>query len=147
MLAVAILAFLLYNRALEFGFFNDDPTGHFAWMETRGYGDYFRGSADYGYYRPVVFVVLQSLVDTVAYNARLFHALLLGLHAANVALLWLLIRRISNSDGYAWATALIFAFAPFSYEAITYVAALTHPLLLFLLLLTLLFYQQARRIK
>ncbi len=147
MLAVAALAFLLYSRALGFGFFNDDPTGHFAWMETRGYGDYFRSSADYGYYRPVVFVVLQSLVDTVAYNARLFHALLLGLHAANVALLWLLVRRLSVSDGYAWATALIFAFAPFSYEAVTYVASLTHPLLLFWLLLTLLFYQQARRIK
>ena len=71
-------------------FFNDDPTGHFAWMETRGYTDYFRSSADYGYYRPVVFTVLQGMVDTFAYNARAFHALLLGLHAANVALLWLL---------------------------------------------------------
>ena len=64
MLVVAILAFRLYNRALEFGFFNDDPTGHFAWMATRNYGDYFRSSADYGYYRPIVFVILQSLVDT-----------------------------------------------------------------------------------
>mgnify|MGYP001824853669 CR=1 FL=1 len=147
MLAVASLAFLLYNRALEFGFFNDDPTGHFAWMESRSYGDYFRSSADYGYYRPLVFVVLQGLVDTVAYNARVFHALLLGLHAANVSLLLLLVRRLSDNDGYAWATTLIFAFAPFSYEAVTYVASLTHPLLLFWLLLTLLFYQQARRTK
>jgi predicted membrane protein len=147
MLAVALIAFLLYNRALDFGFFNDDPTGHFAWMETRSYGDYFRSSADYGYYRPIVFVFLQSLVNSAGYNAQVFHALLLGLHAANVALLWLLVRRLSASGAYAWATALIFAFSPFSYEAVTYVASLTHPLLLFWLLLTLLFYQQARRIQ
>ena len=145
MLAVAMIAFVLYSRALDFGFFNDDPTGHFAWMETRGYGDYFRSSADYGYYRPVVFTVLQALVDTAAYDARPFHALLLGLHAANTALFWLLLQRLSASDAFAWAGALIFAFTPFSYEAVAYVASLTHPLLLFWLLLSLLFYQQAGR--
>ena len=147
MLAVAGLALLLYSRALDFAFFNDDPTGHFAWMESRGYIDYFRSSADYGYYRPIVFVILQGLVDAVAYNARVFHALLLVLHAANVALLWLLVRRLGDSDAYAWTAALIFAFSPFSYEAVAYVASLTHPLLLFWLLLTLLLYQQARRIE
>lgn len=147
MLAVAVLAFLFYQRALDFGFFNDDPTGHFAWMETRTYADYFRSSADYGYYRPIVFTILQGLVDVASYNARVFHVLLLGLHAANVAFLWLLARRLSSRDAYAWGTALIFAFSPFSYEAVTYVASLTHPLLLFWLLLTLLLYQQARRIK
>jgi hypothetical protein len=146
MLAVAGLAFLLYSRALDFAFFNDDPTGHFAWMESRSYADYFRSSADYGYYRPIVFVILQGLVDTVSYNARVFHALLLVLNSANVALLWLLIWRLSDSSSYAWATSLIFTFFPFSYEAVTYVASLTHPLLLFWLLLTLLIYQQARRI-
>ena len=146
MLAVAGLAFLLYSRALDFAFFNDDPTGHFAWMESRSYADYFRSAADYGYYRPIVFVILQGLVDTVSYNARVFHALLLILHSSNAALLWLLMRRLSDSDAYAWSTSLIFAFFPFSYEAVTYVASLTHPLLLFWLLLTLLFYQQARRI-
>ena len=146
MLAVAGLAFLLYSRALDFAFFNDDPSGHFAWMESRSYADYFRSSADYGYYRPIVFVILQGLVDTVSYNARIFHALLLLLHSTNVAMLWLLMRRLSDSDAYAWSVSLIFAFFPFSYEAVTYVASLTHPLLLFWLLLTLLFYQQARRI-
>ncbi|MFN2125798.1 MAG: hypothetical protein ACK2UP_20075 [Candidatus Promineifilaceae bacterium] len=144
MLAVAILAFLLYSRALDFAFFNDDPTGHFAWMETKSYADYFLSSADYGYYRPVVFAVLQSLVDTVAYNTHVFHTLLLGLNAANTALLWFLVKRLSGSNLYAWAAALIFVFCPFSYEAVIYVASLTHPLLLFWLLLTLLFYQQAR---
>ena len=146
MLAVAILAMLLYGRALNFAFFNDDPSGHFAWMETRSVVDFFIGSADYGYYRPVVFTILQSLVSLVDYNAPMFHALLLLLHGANVAMLWLFARRISGARPYAWAAALIFATVPFSYEAVAYVASLTHPLLLFWLLLTVLLYQQARHV-
>ena len=35
MLAVAGCAFLLYGHALAFAFFNDDPSGNFAWMEHR----------------------------------------------------------------------------------------------------------------
>ncbi len=145
MVVVAILAMLVFGRALGFAFFNDDPSGHFAWMETRSVIDFFRGSIDYGYYRPVVFTVLQSLVALVEYNAVYFHALLLLLHGANVAMLWLLARRLSGSVAYAWTAALIFATVPFSYEAVAYVASLTHPLLLFWLLLTLLLYQQAHR--
>lgn len=145
MLAVALLAVLLYSRAFNFAFFNDDPSGHFAWMETQTFVDFFRGSAAYGYYRPVVFAVLQTLVAVGDYYAPLFHALLLVLHGANVAMVWLLALRISDSRPYAWTAALIFATVPFSYEAVSYVASLTHPLLLFWLLLTLLFYQQARR--
>ena len=145
MLAVALLAILLYGRAINFAFFNDDPSGHFAWMETRSILDFFVGSADYGYYRPVVFTVLQGLVTLGDYYAPLFHALLLFLHGANVAMVWLLAMRISGARPYAWVAALIFATVPFSYEAVAYVASLTHPLLLFWLLLTVLLYQQARR--
>lgn len=146
MLAVAIFASLLYGRALNFAFFNDDPTGHFAWMETRTFLDFFTSSAEYGYYRPVVFVTLKGLVTLGGTYAPLFHTLLLLLNAANVAMLWLLAYRISASRLYAWAAALIFATFPFSYEAVAYVASLTHPLLLFWLLLTLLLYQQSRRL-
>ncbi len=147
MLAAALLAFLLYGRALGFAFFNDDPTGHFAWMETRSFLDFFRSSAEYGYYRPVVFVTLKGLVTLGGYNAPLFHALLLLLNSANVAMLWLLAYRLSGSRAYAWAAALIFLTFPFSYEAVAYVASLTHPLLLFWLLLTILLYQQARHVE
>ena len=144
MTAVAILAVLLYSRALDFAFFNDDPSGHFAWMEGRSFLDFFRSSAEYGYYRPIVFVVLKGLVTAVAYYAPLFHALLLLLHGANVALLWLLAFWLTGERPYAWAVALIFATVPFSYEAVAYVASLTHPLLTFWALLTLLFYWRAR---
>ncbi|MDX1413802.1 MAG: hypothetical protein R3293_06400 [Candidatus Promineifilaceae bacterium] len=145
MVTVGFLAILLYGRALNFAFFNDDPSGHFAWMETRTVTDFFRGSLDYGYYRPVVFTVLQSLVSTAGYAAPLFHALLLLLHGANVAMVWLLAFRIGGARPYGWAAAVIFATVPFSYEAVAYVASLTHPLHVFWLLLTILLYQNARR--
>ena len=144
MVIVAGLVVWLYSSSLNFAFFNDDPTGHFAWMQGRSFLDFFISSAAYGYYRPIVFVILKSLVALVGYHAAVFHALLLILHAANVAMVWLLAQRLANKRAYAWAVALIFATMPFSYEAVAYVASLTHPLLLFWLLLTLLLYQNGR---
>ncbi len=145
MLAVAAVALILYGRSLNFAFFNDDPTGHFAWMKPRTFLNFFAGSAEYGYYRPIVFVLLKSLVNLIDYQPAPFHALLLILNAANTALLWLLTYRLSQNRAYAWAVALIFVTVPFSYEAVAYVASLTHPLLLFWLLLTLLLYCEARK--
>jgi hypothetical protein len=86
MLTVAVIAILLYGRALNFAFFNDDPSGHFAWMESRTFLDFFGSSEEYGYYRPVVFATLKSLVTLGGTYAPLFHALLLLLNGANVAM-------------------------------------------------------------
>jgi hypothetical protein len=142
-LVVAALASLLYGRAIEFAFFNDDPTGHFAWMEGRSFLDFFTDSAGYGYYRPVVFVFLKLTLGLWGgYYAPGFHALLILLHASNTALLWLLAFYLTRHRPYAWLVALAFAFMPFSYEAVAYVASLTHPLLVFWTLLTLLLYRQ-----
>lgn len=145
--AVALAALLLYGRALGFAYFNDDPTGHFAWMEGRSLLQFFTGSAEYGYYRPVVFAVLR-LSETLFGNATFphnpvaDHALLWLLHGANAALVWSLARRLSGRAAFAWVAALVFAVTPFSYEAVAYVASLTHPLLVFWLLMALLLYEQ-----
>jgi hypothetical protein len=139
MLLTAVLAATLYGRAARFAYFNDDPSGHFAWMEGQSTADFFRSSADYGYYRPVVFATLRA-TETLAggHNPAVDHTLLLLLHAANAALVWLLAYRLSRGQpAYAWVAALVFIAFPFNYEAVTYVASLTHPLLLFWLLLTL----------
>jgi hypothetical protein len=145
-----LLGGLLYWRALGFAFFNDDPTGHFAWMEGKAWWAFFLTSADYGYYRPVVFATLR-LIETLfgGHDPVAHHALLLLLHGANTALVWWLAYDLSGRKAlYGWVAALVFATVPFSYEAVVYVASLTHPLLVFWLLLTLLFYrlgQQRRR--
>jgi hypothetical protein len=145
LVAAAVLAILLYGRALQFGFFNDDPTGHFNWMDGQSFLQFFSSSAGYGYYRPIVFVSLKLLHDIFGgYFAPGFHALLLLLHGANAAMVWLLAWHLGQRRDFAWLAALAFATAPFSYEAVAYVASLTHPLVTFWLLLTLLLYHRAR---
>ena len=146
---VALIALWLYRSALGLAYFNDDPTGHFAWMEGRTVVDFLTGSAAYGYYRPVVFILLRLFAGLFGggdwpHNPFADHALLLLLHAANAALVWALARSLARAsgrrgaDGLAWTAALVFAALPFSYEAVAYVASLTHPLVTFWLLLTLL---------
>jgi hypothetical protein len=149
--AVALSGFWLYQRALGFAYFNDDPTGHFAWMAGRSIADFFAGSAEYGYYRPVVFTVLR-ITETLfgnsvfPHNPVSDHALLLLLHGANVALVWLLAYRLGGRVlAFAWTAALVFAFTPFHYEAVAYVASLTHPLHVFWLLLAMLLFDRGRK--
>ena len=145
---VALLAMWLYRRAPGFAYFNDDPTGHFAWMEGQSLLQFFAGSADYGYYRPVVFAVLRLSEwlfgnATFPHNPVADHALLLLLHGVNTALVWALARRLGGRDAYGWTAALAFAFVPFSYEAVAYVASLTHPLMVFWTLAALLLYDRS----
>ena len=139
----------LYRRAVTFAFFNDDPSGHFAWMEGRSIWQFFTGSAEYGYYRPVVFVVLRLFsilfgTDVYPHSPAATHALLLLLHGANTFLVFALARRLSGRSMYALAAALVFAFLPFSYEAVGYVASLTHPLVVFWVLFALLAFDHAQ---
>ena len=103
-----LLAMVLYRQALGFGFFNDDPTGHFAWMEGRSVLDFFISSAEYGYYRPVVFTVLRLMeIPFGGHDPVANHALLLLLHGANVAMVWLLAYVLSRkSTAFAWVAAL-----------------------------------------
>jgi hypothetical protein len=145
------MAFWLYRSALGLAYFNDDPTGHFAWMEGRTVVDFFRGSAAYGYYRPVVFAVLrlfQTLFGGGAWPHNPFadHTLLVLLHATNAALVWGLAWRLAGPRpgraAFAWVAALVFAALPFSYEAVAYVASLTHPLVTFFVLTALLLYSR-----
>lgn len=147
--AVALAAMWLYRRALGLAYFNDDPTGHFAWMEGQSLLQFFSSSAEYGYYRPVVFTLLRvsELIfgnPVYPHNPVADHALLLLLHGVNAALVWKLAARMSGNGAFASAAALVFATVPFSYEAVAYVASLTHPLLVFWLLATLLLYDRGR---
>ena len=147
-LFAALAAMWLYRHAPSLAYFNDDPTGHFAWMEGQSLLRFFAGSADYGYYRPVVFAVLRlsELLfgnATFPHNPVADHALLLLLHGANTALVWVLARRWGGGDAFGWVVALVFAFVPFSYEAVAYVASLTHPLVVLWTLAALLLYDRS----
>jgi len=146
-IALALASLVLYRDALHFAFFNDDPTGHFAWMQGRTVAGFFASSAAYGYYRPVVFAALrlfETLFGTLAWPHNPFadHSLLLLLHAANTAFVWALARRLGGGAAFAWVAALVFTALPFSYEAVAYVASLTHPLVAFWVLAALLVYDR-----
>jgi hypothetical protein len=117
-------------------------------MEGQTVVDFFASSAGYGYYRPVVFTALrlfEILFGTAQWphSPVADHALLWLLHGANAALVWALAHRLTGRVAAAWVAALFFAFMPFSYEAVAYVASLTHPLLTFWTLLALLVYDRA----
>ncbi|MBK7919417.1 MAG: hypothetical protein IPJ94_24805 [Chloroflexi bacterium] len=77
------------------------------------------------------------------YQAPAFHALSLLVHGLKAGDGLGLALAPNGRRPYAWAAALIFT-PSLNYEAVAYVAALFHPLLVFWLLLTLIFYRFTR---
>ena len=74
--AVAAVALVLglYARTLTFGFFGDDPSGYFRWMEGASWSDLFTSSPGF-FLRPMVFVVSKLLLTLAGgYVAPAFHA-------------------------------------------------------------------------
>jgi len=146
MVVVAAVAFFVYRDALGFLFFNDDPTGHFRWMEGRSLAWFFVSARDHAYYRPLSFALWKALHAVVGHHDPfLLHSLNLVFHAANCALVWLLAYRLTKHKDYAFVAAVLFALYPFSYEAVAYVGAFVHPLTTFFVLATLVLYREARQ--
>jgi len=146
LLALGFAASLLYVEAVNFGLFNDDPTGNLAWLDERSLFDLFISASGYGFYRPAGFAVWKALFYLLgSHNAVALHAVSVLLHGVNTIAVWLLAHRLLRRPGYAWMAAAIFACAPLSYEAVAYVAALFHPLLTFWIIATILFYDRGRQ--
>ncbi|MBN1890259.1 MAG: hypothetical protein JW850_19845 [Thermoflexales bacterium] len=148
-LAAAAVAAAFYAPTLRFGFFNDDPSGHFAWMTGRSAWSFFLDAGGHGYYRPLSFALWQVLHDWLGrHDPFVLHSLNVLTHAANAALVCCLGYRLSRSPDldtkrpiwYGLVAGLLFALYPFSYEAVPYVGSFVHPLVTFFILLTLLFY-------
>jgi len=145
MLVVAAVAFAFYAPSLRFGFFNDDPTGHFRWMEGRSVWSLLTDAGGHGYYRPVSFILWQVLHALLGrHDPFVLHLLNVLAHAANAALVVWLAHRLSGRLAYAALAGALFALYPFSYEAVPYVGSFVHPLVTLLILLTLAFYVRWR---
>ena len=146
LLVLGLAASLLYIEAVNFGLFNDDPTGNFAWLDGHSLFDLFGSASGYGFYRPAGFAIWKVLFYLFgSHNAVALHAVSILLHGVNTVAVWLLAHRLVRRPGYAWMAAVIFACAPLSYEAVAYVAALFHPLLTFWIIATILFYDRGRQ--
>jgi len=145
MLVVAVMAFAFYAPSLRFGFFNDDPTGHFRWMEGRSVWSLLTDAGGHGYYRPVSFILWQILHALLGrHDPFALHLLNVLAHAANAALVVWLAHRLTGRLTYATLAGALFALYPFSYEAVPYVGSFVHPLVTLLILLTLAFYVRWR---
>ncbi|MGA9348312.1 MAG: hypothetical protein WBW48_05845 [Anaerolineae bacterium] len=146
MVVVAAFAFFVYRDALGFLFFNDDPTGHFRWMEGRSIVSFFVSAWGHAYYRPLSFVLWEALHAVLDHHDPfLLHSLNIVFHAANCSLVWLLAYRLTKHRGYAFMAAVLFTLYPFSYEEVAYVGAFVHPLTTFFVLATLVLYRAAKQ--
>ena len=146
MIAVAAVTCALYAGSLKIGFLNDDPTGHFRWMEDRSLVALFTSASGYPFYRPLTFALWKVLYALLGgYDPAGFHLLNVLFHAMNAALLWALGYVLTRRRTYAMLAGLLFACFPFSYEAVAYAGALFHPLITFLILATLLLYHESKR--
>jgi hypothetical protein len=141
MLVVAAVALAFYAPSLRFGFFNDDPTGHFRWMEGRSVWSLLTDAGGHGYYRPVSFILWQILHTLLGrHDPFVLHLLNVLAHAANAALVVWLAHRLTQRLTYATLAGALFALYPFSYEAVPYVGSFVHPLATLFILFTLAFF-------
>lgn len=143
---VIVVTCALYAGSLQVGFFNDDPTGHFRWMEGRSLVSLFISASGYPFYRPLTFVLWKAVYALCGgYNPTGFHLLNVLFHAISAALVWALGYALTRQRAYALLAGLLFACFPFSYEAVAYAGALFHPLVTCLVLSTLLLYHESKR--
>jgi len=123
-----LLVAWLYLPALHLPFFWDDVV-HFRYVAGASAGDILTQPELVGYYRPLVNLILNA---DPAPSAPLWHGLLLANHLLNVALVGALARRVGVSVGVAM---LVFGVFPFHFQAVVWVLAWFHPLVVSLILL------------
>jgi hypothetical protein len=139
------VAAVLYARTVTFGFFGDDPSGHFRYIENTTWTQWFTSTPGF-FLRPLVFAAYKFLwVILGGYVAPGYHFVPLALHVANTLLLGVLAGILSGRGAYGWLAALLFATFPLSHEAVAGADALAHPLVAFWVLLALLLFEHGRR--
>jgi hypothetical protein len=103
------------------------------------------GMPRYPYYRPLIFLFWKLILTTWGPNsAPIFHAYLVGAHFFCAVLLFKFVSNLARNRTIAAAAALLFATYPFSYQAITWSTAQSHPTNLALVLVSAILYQRAR---
>jgi hypothetical protein len=139
------LAIVLYARTINFGFFGDDPTGHFRWIENVPWTGWFTSSPG-TFVRPLQFIIYKLLwLIQGGYGAPGYHLVLLILHVSNTLLVGVFAGTLSHRRSYGWLAAILFTTFPLSHEVVSEVDALCHPLLVLWALLALVLFEHGRR--
>jgi len=140
--AILVLGWLAYGFSLHLPFFWDDLL-HFRWLEGSSLPQVWRAPQVFSHYRPLPFTIWKLLRSLQGrYDAPVQHALPVGLHILNAVLVLALVTRQQRAAGLltGLGAATLFLLYPFSYQAVPWVGALTHPLVTALILGSLLLY-------
>ena len=120
----------VYGFSLHLPLFLDDIL-HLRWLDHTDLRTVLTSPGWLSYYRPLpnaLWKVLSLALGT--HHAPALHALNLALHLLNAVLLLWLVRlwRGPGSLAYGAAAATLFLLFPFSYQAVPWASAVTHPL-------------------
>jgi len=129
-----VLAAACYSYVLQIPFFADDlPI--MTWLSHHGWRDVWL-SQEKGYYRPLAFAIYKlGLLFPHGLRQGVLHAVPLCLHWASSVLVMQIVRLCHYSFKRALLASVLFAVFPFMSEAIPWVTALSHPLVIALTLL------------
>jgi tetratricopeptide (TPR) repeat protein len=93
-----------------------------------------------GNYHPLTILSFLPEFRLVGADATLYHVTNVLLHLLNVALVWLLVRRLSPHAGAAWVAALVFGLHPLRVESVAWISARKDLLYTCFYLVSLVFY-------
>lgn len=144
MAGVLLITTWIYAPALEFGFIWDDPLWY-GRVVDKSFKELVSPMADYHMYRPALVLYNRLfLYPDNTFAAPMLHAAQIGWHLLNISLLYALSRRLGLDGWAAVAASALFAWHPFSHQAVAW-SAPAQPLAETLQLGTWLTYIQARR--
>jgi hypothetical protein len=132
----ALIAAWAYRQAVTFAFMYDDPLDLPRGLSHSVF-ELLTSSGTYSYYRPLSFLIWKGMHTLLGHFDRFwFHALPVGAHSCNAALVaWMASRLGGRFAGVA--AGVVFALYPFSYQAVFWAGALFHPLVTLCILLAI----------
>lgn len=139
-----LITIAVYGSTREFSLFFDD-TFEVTRIESRtSWQILTQPFPDYGYYRPVMFLIFNTSWELFGeHNTGVLRTLLLLFHALSAWLLYLLVRRLTGSE-WAISAAALFLLFPFSYQTVIILGAMGHVLVTMFLLTALLLWTESR---
>ena len=137
-LLVFAIGLAAYGYALQLPYHIDDFV-HFRWVTSHSMAEIWTSAAGLSYFRPLPFTIWKVVYWlSGAYPPSLVHALNVLIHALNGVLLFGLLRMHQREARgnllVALAAAVLFLLFPFSYQAVPWAGALTHPLVTLMVL-------------
>jgi hypothetical protein len=138
-----VVSIAVYYPALSAAFFDDD----YQWLVSSWSfhpGQLVAFGSMSHFYRPVIDTYFGVLTPLLGGSPLLFHAASIGIHVANVLVVFALAARIGGDRLYGFATALLFAVQPSDIDAIAWVGALAEAIGAFFGCLSLLWFLRWR---